>query len=80
VGFVMGKNGQLVSTGAGANVLGSPLESAAWLANKLAQMDMSLKAGEIILTGAAVPPVPVETGDVIRLTIDRVGQVGCYFK
>jgi 2-keto-4-pentenoate hydratase len=80
VGFVMEKNGQLASTGAGANVLGSPLESVAWLANKLAQMDMSLKADEIILTGAAAPPVPVEAGNCIHLTVDRVGQVGCYFK
>jgi len=80
IGFVMEKNGQLVSTGTGVNVLGSPLESAAWLANKLAQLGMTLKAGEIILTGAAAPPVPVEAGDSIHLTIDRVGQLGCYFK
>ena len=78
-GFVMKKNGRLAGTGTGANVLGSPLDSAAWLVNKLAQMGMSLKAGEIILTGSAVPPVPVEVGDFIQLTIDRVGKVGCHF-
>ena len=80
VGFVLEKNGQLVSTATGANVLGSPLESAAWLANKLAQMDMTLKAGEIILTGAVAPPVPVDAGDFVHLTVDRIGPVGCYFK
>ena len=80
MGLVLEKNGQLVSTATGANVLGSPLESAAWLANKLAKMDMTLKAGEIILTGAVAPPVPVEAGDFVHLTVDRVGPVGCYFK
>jgi 2-keto-4-pentenoate hydratase len=80
IGFLLEKNGQLVSTATGANVLGSPLESVAWLANKLAQMEMRLRAGEIILTGAAAPPVPVSAGDSVHLTIDRVGQVGCFFK
>ena len=35
-----------------AAVLGSPVESVAWLANKLSQYDVSLKAGEIIMTGS----------------------------
>ncbi len=77
VGFVMLKNGQVAGTGAGANVMGDPLESMAWLANKLASLGRSLKAGHVVLSGASVPPVPVEAGDVIHLNVDRVGQVFC---
>ncbi len=80
IGFVMLKNGRVASTGAGANVLGSPLQSMVWLANKLGDLGLSLKAGVVVLTGAASPPLPVQRGDVIQLDVDRIGEVGCYFE
>jgi 2-keto-4-pentenoate hydratase len=79
VGFVMTKNGQLVSTGAGAAVLGSPCQSVAWLANKMGEYGIPLKAGEVILSGAAGAAVAVEAGDSIHLVVDRVGDVACFF-
>ena len=79
VGFVMTKNGKLAATGAGAAVLGNPVQSVAWLANKMGEYQISLKAGEIILSGSAVAAVPVTAGDSIHLTVDRVGDVGCFF-
>lgn len=79
VGFVMTKNGQLAATGAGAAVLGNPVQSVAWLANKMNEYGISLKAGEVILSGSALAAVPVEAGDSILLTVDRIGDVGCYF-
>jgi 2-keto-4-pentenoate hydratase len=79
VGFVMIKNGQLAGTGAGAAVLGSPAQAVAWLANKMGEYGIGLKSGEIILSGAAFAAVPVATGDSIHLTVDRLGDVRCYF-
>ncbi len=79
VGFVMTKNGQLAATGAGAAVLGNPAQSVAWLANKMFEYGISLKAGEVILSGSAVAAVPVKAGDSIHLTVDRIGDVGCFF-
>jgi 2-keto-4-pentenoate hydratase len=79
VGFVMTKNGRLAATAAGAAVLGSPVQSVAWLANRLSDYGISLKAGEIILSGAAAAAVPVDAGDFIHLTVDRIGEVGCFF-
>jgi 2-keto-4-pentenoate hydratase len=79
VGFVMTKNGQLAATGAGAAVLGNPAQSVAWLANKMFEYGISLKAGEVILSGSAVAAVPVNAGDSIHLTVDRIGDVGCFF-
>jgi 2-keto-4-pentenoate hydratase len=80
VGFVMMKNGRLATAGAGAAVLGSPAQSVAWLANKMGEYGIPLKAGEIILSGSASAAVPVQAGDAIRLTVDRVGDVECYFE
>ena len=79
VGYVMTKNGQLAGTAAGAAVLGSPAQAVAWLANKLGQFGIALKAGEIILSGAAAAAVPVVAGDSVCLTVDRVGSVSCRF-
>lgn len=79
VGFVMTRNGQFVGAGAGAAVLGSPIQSVAWLANKMGEYGISLKAGEVILSGAAAAAVPIQAGDSIHLTIDRLGDVACFF-
>jgi len=79
LGYVMMKNGQLATTAAGAAVLGNPIQSVAWLANKLGEYGIPLKTGEIILSGSAGPAVPVQKGDSLLLMVDRLGDVGCYF-
>jgi 2-keto-4-pentenoate hydratase len=45
------------------SVLGA-IDSLQWLARKLAQNGRRLKAGDIVLTGSIVPPVPVHTPPV----------------
>jgi len=80
VGFVMTKNGRLAGTGAGAAVLGSPAQAVAWLANKMGEYGIALKAGEIILSGAAAAAVPIKAGDSFHLIIDCIGDVGCFFE
>jgi len=79
VGYVLSKNGQLAGTAAGAAVLGSPLQSVAWLVNKLGELGVAVQAGEIILSGAAPAAVPVAAGDSIHLVVDRLGEVSCRF-
>lgn len=79
VGFVVMRNGSLAGTSAGAAVLGSPAQSVAWLANKMAEFEIALKAGDIVLSGAAAAAVPVLAGDSITLTVDRIGDVSCCF-
>jgi 2-keto-4-pentenoate hydratase len=80
VGFVMTRNGQVISTAAGAAVLGDPLQAVAWLANKMGEYGIPLKAGEVILSGSAAAAVPVQAGDVFHLTVDRLGDVETAFK
>jgi len=73
------KNGQVAATGAGAAVLGHPAASVAWLANKLFEFDIPLKAGEIILSGSLTIAPPLAAGDSFRADFDRLGSVSAYF-
>ncbi len=79
VGMVYEKNGQILSTGAGAAVLGHPATAVAWLANKMHEFDVALKAGEVILSGALAAASPVAAGDYFRAELDRLGSVSVYF-
>ena len=79
VGVVLEKNGEVVATGAGAAALGNPANAVAWLANKLAPLDQSLQANELILPGSLTPAVAVTAGDHVRASFDRLGSVGVKF-
>ncbi len=79
LGMFIEKNGELVNSGTGIEVLGNPVVSVAWLANKLSEFGICLKAGEIILSGAITAAVNAEKGDVFNLTFDRLGVVSVKF-
>lgn len=79
LGMVLEKNGEVVSTGAGAAALGSPARCIAWLANTLGRYGHSLKAGEVLLSGSLVPVEPVQRGDFICVHIGGVGRVSTFF-
>jgi len=78
-GIVVEKNDELLSTGAGAAALGSPLNSVAWLANTMGRFGVPLKAGEVVLSGSLVPLEPVRAGDVMRLSIGTIGSASVRF-
>lgn len=74
-GCVLHRNGEIVGTGAGGAVLGSPLNSLAWLANVIGEFGDSLHAGQVILPGSITASVPFEPGDVITATMAGLGSV-----
>lgn len=78
-GMVVEKNGHIISTGAGAAALGSPVNCVAWLANTLGRFGIALKAGEVILSGSLVPLEPVKAGDVMRVDIGGIGSASVRF-
>ena len=73
------KNGSVVSTGAGAACLGSPVLAVAWLANTFGRLGITLHAGEIILSGALGPVSPVVHGDHLEVAISGIGSASATF-
>ena len=72
-GMGLRKNGRVVSTGAGAACLGHPVHAVAWLANTLAELGTPLLAGQVILSGALGPAVPLAQGDHLELNVAQLG-------
>jgi 2-keto-4-pentenoate hydratase len=78
-GLVFEKNGEVISTAAGAAVLGHPAASVAWLANKLGNYGVSLHKGDIIMSGSFIAACDVQSGDSVRAIFDHIGSVGIRF-
>ena len=51
--------------------------AAYWLARTMAQREQGLRAGEVILSGALGPMVPVVAGDLVHAQIGALGTVSC---
>ncbi|QOC93410.1 2-keto-4-pentenoate hydratase [Micromonospora craniellae] len=79
VEMTMTSDGRVVSTGCGADCLGSPLAAVAWLANAVGDLGEPLRAGEVVLSGALGPMVPVTPGATFSADITGVGQVSVSF-
>ena len=79
LGVVLEKNGQLVSAGAGAAVLGHPAAAVAMLANHLGRRGQAIPAGTMILSGGVTEAVAVEPGDHVTLRIQHLGSVSLRF-
>lgn len=80
IGMVFYKNGEIVNTGVGAAALGDPALCVAWLANKLFEFGITLKAGEVILSGALSAAVSAKPGDHFSARFAHLGEVSVSFK
>ena len=71
--------GELVATGAGGAVLGSPLTSLVWLANTVGSRGVELEAGHIVLPGSCTASFPVAAGCTVIATFAGLGSVTARF-
>ncbi|MGH7279513.1 MAG: 2-keto-4-pentenoate hydratase [Candidatus Rokuibacteriota bacterium] len=78
-GLVYEHNGAVAATSAAAEVLGSPLNSLAWIANHLATRGLGLRAGDVVMTGSVSRLLHPRAGDTVRATYTRLGSVSVRF-
>lgn len=73
-------NGKVEQAGEASAVLGNPVTSVAWLANKLGEFGVTFEPGQVILTGSFVRAFPVKAGDEILCQFDQgLGDVATSF-
>ncbi|MGH7364791.1 MAG: 2-keto-4-pentenoate hydratase [Candidatus Rokuibacteriota bacterium] len=75
----LGVNGAVAERAAGAEVLGTPAASVAWLANKLAELGLALEAGMKVMSGSFTRQYPLSRGDRIEASFVPVGPVRAEF-
>ena len=78
-GMTLEKNGELLASGTLAQVLGNPAAAVAWLANKLSEYGIVLKAGSIILSGSVTAAFPAEAGDVFTVSFQGMNSLNMTF-
>ncbi len=72
-------NGKHTEQARGAEVLGNPAASVAWLANKLAEFGRRLEAGTQIMSGSLTRLYPVNRGDHVEARFVPFGAVTARF-
>ncbi|MCU5746523.1 2-keto-4-pentenoate hydratase [Staphylococcus sp. SQ8-PEA] len=72
-------NDEEIATGSSSEVLGNPIKSLQWLAQKLASHNKRLKKGQIISSGTFISPIPVKKGTYQAKYTD-VGTVSVSFE
>jgi len=55
------------------------VNAVAWLANTLGKLGITLKAGDVILSGSQSPLVPVKAGDSLHCAVGGLGSTSVRF-
>lgn len=79
VGVAFYRNSGIEETGLAAGVLGHPAMAIAWLANKLAPFDVTLRPGHFLLSGSFTRPVWAARGDTLHADFGALGGVAVTF-
>ncbi len=75
----MSADGEVVSRGIGAACLGDPCVALLWLARTAQESGSPLRAGDVVLSGALGPMVPVSPNTTYTATIEGLGTVRATF-
>jgi 2-keto-4-pentenoate hydratase len=73
------RDGQLVTTGFGAAVLGHPLNVMAWLADELPRFGLGLRRGDVVTTGVATDVFEAGAGESCVADFGPFGTVTVAF-
>lgn len=75
IGLNVFKNGKLLKTATSAEVMGNPINSIVWLANKMIELGEYLKKGDLILSGSFTPVFDLNSGDFYEADFAGVGKI-----
>jgi 2-keto-4-pentenoate hydratase len=78
-GLVYEHNGEIVATNTAAEVMGSPANSLAWIANHLGGRGLGLRAGDVVMSGSVSLLLRPRAGDTVRARFTRLGAVSVRF-
>lgn len=73
------RNGAVVAEGAGAHVLGDPLNVLEWTANHLSRLGDGIAAGEVVTTGTCTGVTPVAAGETLVADFGNLGSAEVRF-
>lgn len=73
-------HGQQLSTGTGRDCLGDPVAALVWLARTARELGSPLRAGDVVLSGALGPMVPVCPGQQYTADLSGLGSVCAVFE
>ncbi len=78
-GLVYEVNGEIAATNTAAEVMGSPANSLAWIANHLGSRGLALRAGDVVMSGSVSLLLRPKAGDSVRARFTRLGSVSVTF-
>ncbi len=77
LGMLLEIDGKVVEIGSSAAILGHPARALAQASALLAEQELSLRPGDIVLAGAATAARPVSPGMSVRAIVETLGAVHC---
>ena len=80
VTMTMTAGGEVAAEGTGAACLGDPCAALLWLARTARDYGWPLRAGDLVLSGALGPMVPVTPGTTYAAALDGLGTVRASFR
>ncbi len=78
-GMTLEIDGTPAAYGAGLACLGNPLNALRWLAGQAVRRGRALRAGQVILSGALGPMLPIAPGQRAEVRISGLGSARCHF-
>jgi 2-keto-4-pentenoate hydratase len=69
----------MAATNTAAEVLGSPINSLAWIANHLGARGLALRGGDVVMTGSVSLLLRPKAGDTVSARFTRLGVVSARF-
>ena len=68
-------NGKSAGGGRGADAMGHPFSAVAWIADHLAAHGRGLLRRDVVITGSMIASLPVRSGDLVRFSVEHLGDV-----